>query len=89
MPTLSGVTIAVYGRSFATTTSGSFTWQTFDGTGAAPRDLVSNSAPYEWYGADGTDAFSPGDDVVLLRLRPGPSSGALIVRRVEVCFDAM
>ena len=85
---IDGVTLAIYGRSFATTTSGSFSWQTFDGTGAAPTNLVSNSVPYEWYGADATDAFSPGDSGVLLRIYPGPSSDALIVNRVEVCFDA-
>ena len=82
------VTIAIYGRSFATTTSGSFTWQTFDDVGASPYGLVANSAPYEWYAADATSAFSPGDGAVLLRLRAGPPSNALIVNRVEVCFDA-
>lgn len=82
------VTIAVYGRSFNTGASGSFRWQTFAGTGAAPANLVANSAPYEWYGADATEAFAPGDDGVLLRIYPGPSSGALIVNRLEVCFDA-
>lgn len=86
LASLGAVTIAVYGRSFNTTSSGSFTWQTFDGTGAAPRDLVANSAPYEWYLADATTEFSPGDDGVLLRLYPGPSSGRLVVNRVEICF---
>ncbi len=86
LSSLSGVTIAIYGRSFATTTSGSFTWQTFDGTGAAPSGSVANSAPYEWYLADATTEFSPGDDGALLRIYPGPPSGALIVNRVEICF---
>jgi hypothetical protein len=35
-------TLAVYGRSYNTTTSGSFNWQTFAGLGAAPTNLVSN-----------------------------------------------
>lgn len=83
-----GVTIAVYGRSFATTSSGSFSWQTFDGVGATPSNSVANSAPYEWYPGDATAAFTPGDSGVLLRLRAGPSSNALIVSRVEICFDA-
>jgi hypothetical protein len=81
-------TIAIYGRSYNTTTSGSFTWQTFAGTGAAPTNLVSNVAPYRWYGADATAALRPGDSGLLVRLRAGPSSNALAVNRVEICFDA-
>jgi hypothetical protein len=83
-----GATIAIYGRSFDTTASGSFSWQTFTGTGAAPSNLVANSPPYEWYGSDATLSFVPGDSGVLLRIYPGPSSDALIVSRVEICFDA-
>ncbi len=85
---LSNVTIAVFGRSFNTTASGSYAWQTFDGTGAAPSGLVANSAPYQWYRADATRAFAPGNGSVLLRITPGPPSGSLIVNRVEICFDA-
>ncbi len=85
---LSNVTIAIFGRSFNTTASGSFAWQTFDGTGAAPSGLIANSAPYEWYRADATRAFAPGNGSVLLRITPGPPSGSIIVSRVEVCFDA-
>jgi hypothetical protein len=88
LSSLRGVTLAIYGRSFNTTSSGSFEWQTFDGTGAAPWGLVANSAPYEWYGADATTEFTAGDAGVLLRIYPGGPSGALIVNRVEVCFDA-
>jgi hypothetical protein len=82
------VTLSIYGRSYNTTTSGSFTWQTFQGTGASPSGGVSNSAPYEWYGADATAAFTPGNSAVKLRIKPGPPSGALVVNRVELCFDA-
>ena len=85
---LSNVTVAVFGRSFNTTASGSYAWQTFDGTGAAPSGLVANSAPYQWYRADATRAFAPGNSGVLLRITPGPPSGSLIVSRVEICFDA-
>jgi hypothetical protein len=85
---LSNVTVAVFGRSFNTTASGSYAWQTFDGTGAAPSGLVANSAPYQWYRADATRAFAPGNSGVLLRIMPGPPSGSLIVSRVEICFDA-
>ena len=82
------VTIAVYGRSYSTGSSGSFTWQTFSGTGGTPSGTVANSAPYEWYEGDATAVFVPGDDGVLLRLRAGPPSSALVVAAVEVCFDA-
>ena len=88
LSSLRGVTLAIYGRSFNTTASGSFEWQTFDGTGAARWGLVANSAPYEWYGADATTEFTAGDAGVLLRIHPSGPSGALIVNRVEVCFDA-
>ncbi|MBX3270744.1 MAG: hypothetical protein KF729_10805 [Sandaracinaceae bacterium] len=81
-------TLAIYGRSFNTTASGSFSWQTFSGTGATPSGFVSNVAPYRWYGADATAPLPAGDERTLLRIRPGPPSGALIVARVEICFDA-
>jgi hypothetical protein len=81
-------TLAIYGRSFNTTASGSFEWQTFSGTGASPYGGVSNVAPYAWYGADATAALPAGDSGTLLRIRPGPPSDALIVARVEICFDA-
>ena len=84
-----GVSIAIFGRSFNTTASGSFAWQTFSGTGASPSGLVANSAPYEWYVADASASFVPGDSGVLLRITPGPPSSALIVNRVEICFDAL
>lgn len=86
LPSVSSATIAIYGRSFNTTASGSFRWQTFHGTGSAPTNLVANSAPYEWYLADATAQLPAGDSGALLRIYPGPSSGALIVDRVEICF---
>jgi hypothetical protein len=88
LSSISDVSIGIYGRSFATTSSGSFRWQTFSGVGATPSGSVANSAPYEWYRGDATAAFVPGDSGVLLRLRAGPPSSALIVNRVEVCFTA-
>ncbi len=86
--TITNATLAIYGRSFNTTASGSFHWQTFDGTGAAPTNLVSNAAPYQWYSADMTTEISPGDNGVLVRIKAGPSSGALIVNRIEICMTA-
>jgi hypothetical protein len=85
---IDAVTIAIFGRSFSTGSSGSFSWQTFTGTGATPSGSVSNVAPYAWYEGDATSAFRPGDAGVLLRLRPGPPSGALVVNRVEICVEA-
>ena len=85
---VSNATIAIYGRSYNTTSSGSFTWQTVSGTGASPRGGVSNVAPYRWYGADATAALPAGDSGTLLRIRAGGPSNALVVNRVEICFDA-
>jgi hypothetical protein len=85
---ITNVSLAIYGRSFNTTTSGSFSWMSFDGAGTAPSGLVSNVAPYRWYRADASSAFRPGNGSVLLRIMPGPPSGALIVSRVELCFNA-
>lgn len=80
--------LAIYGRSYNTTTSGSFNWQTFDGVGAAPNNLVSSSAPYVWYSAEMTSEISPGDDGVLIRIKAGPSSNSLAVHRIEICMQA-
>ncbi|MBL8678842.1 MAG: hypothetical protein JNK05_06735 [Myxococcales bacterium] len=84
---ISSVTIAIYGRSFNTTASGSYSWMTFQGSGAAPSGLVSNVAPYRWYQADATSAIRPGISNMLLRISPGPPSGSLVVSRVEICID--
>jgi len=85
---IASATVAIYGRSYNTTTSGSFTWQTFEGVGAAPTNLVSNAAPYAWYAADMTSEISAGDTGVLIRIKAGPSSGRLVVHRVEICMTA-
>ena len=80
--------LAIYGRSFNTTASGSFNWQTFDGTGSTPTNYVSNSAPYQWYSADMTSAISAGNTGVLIRIKAGPNSGSLVVNRIEICMTA-
>jgi hypothetical protein len=85
---IDGATIAIFGRSYNVTTSGSFTWQTIAGTGAAPTNLVSNVPPYRWYQANATAEIRPGQAGALIRMRAGPSSNALAVNRVEICFDA-
>ncbi len=88
LASVQSITLSIYGRSFNTTTSGSFTWQTFEDVGAAPTNLVSNSAPYQWYSADATGMMSAGNGGVLLRIKAGPSSGVLVVNRIEICMQA-
>ncbi len=81
-------TLAIRGRSYDTTTSGGFNWQTFTGTGATASDLVWNSTPYRWYTADATSAIASGDSGMLLRIKAGGLSGSLVVNAVELCVDA-
>jgi len=81
-------TLSLYGRSFHTTASGSFNWQTFDGTGATATNFVSNVAPYAWYSADMTNALAAGKANVLIRIKAGPSSGSLVVNKIELCLQA-
>ena len=88
LSSISNVTISILGRSYNTTASGSFNWQTFEGTGTTATNFVSNSAPYQWYSADMTTEMSAGNNGVLLRIKAGPSSGALIVNRIELCVTA-
>jgi hypothetical protein len=86
--TINKATLSILGRSFDTTTSGSFNWQSNAGTGSAPDDLVANSAPYQWYSADATTELPAGNPGLLFRIKAGPSSGSLILNRIEICLDA-
>jgi hypothetical protein len=88
LSTIRSATLALYGRSFNTTTSGSFSWQTFDGIGATPTSSFPNSAPYTWSAGDMTAEISPGDNRVLIRIKAGGASGSLVVNRIELCLDA-
>ncbi|CAN5837473.1 hypothetical protein BH11MYX3_BH11MYX3_13080 [soil metagenome] len=88
LASISNATLSIRGRSFNTTASGSFNWQTFEGTGSTPTNFVSNSAPYQWYSADMTSEISAGNSGVLIRIKAGGSSGALIVNRIELCMTA-
>jgi hypothetical protein len=88
LSTITSATLSIFGRSFDTTASGSFNWQTFDGKGSTPDDFVSNVAPYEWYSADMTTEIMPGESGALLRIKAGPSSGALVVSQIELCLEA-
>ena len=85
---ISHATLSIYGRSYNTTASGSFNWQTFVGTGESPTNLVSNSAPYQWYSADMTTEIAPNDASTLIRIKAGPNSDALVVNRIELCLQA-
>jgi hypothetical protein len=81
-------TLSIYGRSYDTTASGSFNWQTQWDTGATAMNFVSNVAPYQWYAADVTSAIAPSDSGGLLRVKAGPNSDSLVVNRVELCVVA-
>jgi hypothetical protein len=88
LATLSKATLSIYGRSYNTTASGSFNWQTFEDTGSTPTNSVSNVAPYAWYAGDMTSAISAGKNNVLIRVKAGPNSGALVVNKIELCVVA-
>lgn len=88
LSSISNAQLSIYGRSYATGSSGSFNWQTFDDIGTTPTNFVSNVAPYRWYSGDMTSAISPGDGGVLIRIKAGPSSGSLSVARIEICMQA-
>ena len=88
LPPVRKATIALYGRSYSTGSSGSFSWRTFSGSGASPYGGVANSTPYAWYTADATASLPAGDGGVLLRIEPEGPSNSLVVNEVEICFDA-
>jgi hypothetical protein len=85
---IASATLSIYGRSYDTTTNGSFNWMTLDGSGGTPDDFVSNVPPYDWYSTDFTGGISPGDGTLLVRIKAGLSSGALVVNRIEICVEA-
>jgi hypothetical protein len=85
---ITSATLSILGRSYDTTASGSFNWQTFVDTGETPTDLVSNVAPYVWYSADMTSALAPNDSGALIRIKAGPSSDSLVVNTIELCVEA-
>lgn len=88
LSSITSVTLSLYGRSYNTTASGSFNWQTFTSTGATPSGSVSNAAPYKWYPGNATAAFVTGDGGVLLRIKAGGPSGSLVVNKIELCMEA-
>ncbi|HEY8042340.1 MAG TPA: hypothetical protein VIF15_21200 [Polyangiaceae bacterium] len=88
LASITTATLSIYGRSYDVSASGSFNWQTFDGTGQTPTDFVSNVPPYQWYSADMTTEIAPGEGNALVRIKAGPSSGALVVNQIEICMVA-
>jgi hypothetical protein len=80
--------LALYGRSYSTGSSGSFDWLTFEDSGATAANVMSNSVPYAWDAGDMTTAISAGNGGVRIRIKAGPSSGSLVVNRIEICMQA-
>ena len=77
--------LSLYGRSYATSSSGSFTWLTGSGSGSS--STISNAPPYHWDGTDVTIGLPVGK-LHKLRIKPGPPSGSLVVNRIELCVQA-
>ncbi|HEX5063784.1 MAG TPA: hypothetical protein VFV99_30605, partial [Kofleriaceae bacterium] len=86
--TITNATLSIYGRSFNTTASGSFNWQTITGTGSTATNSVSNVAPYAWYSGDMTTELPPNRDNLKIRIKAGPNSGSLVVNKIELCLQA-
>jgi hypothetical protein len=84
---ISKATLSIYGRSYNTTTSGSFNWQTQVDVGQTPTNSVSNAAPYKWYAGDVISAVPSSHGTLLMRVKAGPSSGSLVVHRLELCIQ--
>lgn len=84
---VNSVNLSVFGRSYSTGSSGSFNWMTFTDYGTTATNYVSNVAPYRWYSGDATSAIPADDNRILIRVKAGPSSGALVVNRLELCID--
>ncbi len=88
---ISGATLSVYGRSYNTTTSGSFRAKSpIHGEISSPTNSVSNAWPYAWTAVDYLGNVAVGDDKGLtgIQLFAGPSSSNLIINTVELCLDA-
>jgi hypothetical protein len=88
LSSVSSATLSIYGRSYAVSTSGSFNWQTFKGTGATPSSSMTNVPPYKWNPGDATTAIVANDGGILLRIKAGPASNSLVVNRIELCLEA-
>ena len=87
---IKSATLSMYGRSYNTTTSGSFeAWSPIYGSIFAPQNSISNAWPYQWKSVDYTANVNIGDSPGLtgIRFKAGPSSNDLIINTVELCID--
>ena len=87
---IKSATLSMYGRSYNTTTSGSFeAWSPIYGSIFAPQSSISNAWPYQWKSVDYTANVNVGDTPGLtgIRFKAGPSSNELIINTVELCID--
>jgi hypothetical protein len=87
---INGARFSMYGRSYDTTTSGSFeAWTPLYGSASSPTNSVSNAWPYAWTTVDFTGFVQVGDDPGLtgIRLYAGPNSNDLAIHTVELCID--
>jgi hypothetical protein len=83
-------TLSIYGRSYATASSGSFEgWTPIHGTSVGVQNSVSNAWPYRWYSIDFTGRVLPGDDPGLtgIRLYARGGSNSLVINQVELCIE--
>ena len=90
MSTIKSATLSVYGRSYDTTTSGSFNaWSPIYGDNASPTNSVSNAWPYTWTTIDFSGSVKVGDSPGLtgIRLYSGPNSNVLVINTVELCIE--
>lgn len=82
-------TLSMYGRSYNTTTSGSFNaWSPLYGDNPSPTNSISNAWPYAWTTIDFA-GVKVGDSPGLtgIRFYSGPNSSNLIINTVELCID--
>lgn len=87
---IKSATLSMYGRSYNTTTSGSFeAWSPIYGSIFAPTNSISNAWPYQWKSVDYTANVQVGDTPGLtgIRFKAGPSSYDLVINTVELCID--
>lgn len=90
MKTINGATLSVFGRSYDTTTSGSFNaWSPIYGSVYSPQNSHSNAWPYQWVTVDYSSNVKIGDSPGLtgIRLYSGPNSNVLVINTVELCID--
>ena len=87
---IKSATLTILGRSYNTTTSGSFRASSpLWGDIKTPTNAVSNAWPYDWTSVDYTANVHPGDPrgSTVIRIYAGPSSNSLIINTVELCID--